>query len=130
MSNCKSEFALLQPFCILGYHELVDAVLDIAVHEGREVIDGVVDAVVGDTSLRIVVGAYLGRAVTRIHHRLALRGNVVDVLLVLLVVDEGTQAGQCALLVLRLIASLGTLDEDFLHLARIGVLPIIAETYT
>jgi hypothetical protein len=43
LSNCKSEFALLQSFRILGHHELVYAVLDVAIHEGREVIDGVVD---------------------------------------------------------------------------------------
>ena len=86
----------------------------------------VVDAVVGDAPLRIVVGANLGRAVAGADHCLALGGDVVDVLLVLLVVDEGAQAAQGTFLVLGLVARLGTFDEDFLHHARIGVLPVIA----
>ena len=45
----------------------------------REVVDRIVDAVVGDASLWIVVGADLGRAVTRRDHRLALRGDLVEV---------------------------------------------------
>ena len=69
---------------------MVDAVLDVSVHKGGEIINGVVDAVVGDASLRIVVGAYLGRAVASTDHRLTLGGDIVDVLLVFLVVDEGT----------------------------------------
>ena len=79
------QLALLQTRGVLGHDQMIDAVLNIAVHEGREVVDGVVDAVVGDASLGIVVGTYLGRAVTRRHHRLALRGNVVDVLLMSLI---------------------------------------------
>ena len=43
---------------------MVDAILNITVHKGGKVINGIVDAVVGNTSLRIVVGTYLCRAVT------------------------------------------------------------------
>ena len=55
--------------------------------------------------------------------------DVVDVLLVLLVVDEGAQAAQGALLVLGLVARLGALYEDFLHHARVGVLPVVAQAH-
>ena len=58
------QLALLESFCILGYHELINAVLNVTVHEGCKIIDGVIDAVVGDASQRIVVGADLCRAVT------------------------------------------------------------------
>mgnify|MGYP007026104471 CR=1 FL=1 len=53
------QFALFQSFCIFRHNQVVDAVLDVSVHEGGEIVDGVVDAVVRDASLRIVVGAYL-----------------------------------------------------------------------
>ena len=45
------QFGLLQSFCIFRHDEVVNAVLDVAVHEGCQVVDGVVDAVVDNTSL-------------------------------------------------------------------------------
>ena len=39
---------------------MVDAILNVAVHEGTEIVDGIVDAMVCDTSLRIIVGTDLG----------------------------------------------------------------------
>ncbi len=74
------QFALFQSFCIFRHNQVVDAVLDVSVHEGGEIVDGVVDAVVRDASLRIVLGAYLGGAVAITPHRLTLGGDVVDVL--------------------------------------------------
>lgn len=84
----RLEFGLFQPLGVLSDGEVVDAVLYVAVHECREVVDGVVDAVVGDATLRVVVGADLCAAVTGADEALAARGDVVDVLLVLAVVDE------------------------------------------
>ena len=70
---------------------MVDAVLYLSVHEGRQVVYGVADTVVGNASLRIVVGAYLCGAVACRDHRLTLRGNVVEVLLVLFVINKGVE---------------------------------------
>ena len=66
-----SELRFLEAFGVLGYDEVVDAVLYVAVHKGGKVVDGVVDAMVSDAPLRIVVGAYLGRAVSCGDERLA-----------------------------------------------------------
>ena len=48
----------------------------------------------------------------------------------LLIIYKGVQSAQCALLVLRLVAGLGTLNEYFLSLARVRVLPHIAQAHT
>ena len=66
---------------------MVNAVLDVAIHKSCEVVDGVVDAVVGNATLRVVVSAYFGRAVARGDEGFTARGDVVDVFLVLAVVD-------------------------------------------
>ena len=66
-----SEFGFLEAFGVFGNDEVVDAVLNVAVHEGGEVVDGVVYAVVCDSPLRIVVCAYLGGAVAGGDHRAA-----------------------------------------------------------
>ena len=68
------KFAFFQTFRIFRHNQVVDAVLDVSVHEGGEIVDGVVDAVVRDASLRIVVGAFLGGAVASADHRLTLGG--------------------------------------------------------
>ena len=91
---------------------------------------GITDTVVGDTSLREVVCTNLGATVSCRHQTLASAGNIVDVLLVFAVVNEGVQTAQGTLLVLWLVASFGTLYEDFFHLARVRVLPGVAKTYT
>ena len=59
------KFAFFQSFCIFRYNQVVDAVLNFSVHEGTEIVNGLVDAMVGDSSLRIVVGTDLGRTVAR-----------------------------------------------------------------
>ena len=79
---------------------MVYAVLNLTVHEGREVIYGIIDSVVCDATLGVVVGAYLGAAVSCGNHGLALAGDIVEILLVFLVVNEGTQARKCPFLVL------------------------------
>ena len=107
---------------------MVDAVLNVAVHEGCQVVDGIVDAMVGDTSLRIVVRADFGRTVTGAHHGLSFGSDVVDVFLVFLVVDESTQTAQGTFLVLRLVAGFRTFDKDFFHDTRVRVLPVVAQT--
>ena len=62
--------------------------MDVSVHEGGEIVDGVVDAVVRDASLRIVVGADFSGAVAGRHHCLASRRDVVNVFLMFFVVDD------------------------------------------
>ena len=109
---------------------MVDDVLYVAVHEGSEIIYCVTDTVVGDASLRIVVGAYLGRAVARRNHRLTSGGDVVDVFLVLLVIDEGAQTGKSTLLVLGLVARLRTFHKYLLVFVGHRVVPYISGTHT
>ena len=92
----------LQTLCVLGDGQLVDDLLDVAVHEDGQVVHRVVDAVVGHAGLGVVVGADLGGAVTRGDHGLALLGHLVEILLVLHVVDTGTQLGQSLVKVLEL----------------------------
>ena len=57
------KFTFFQAFCIFRYNQMVDAILDFSVHEGTEVVDGIVDAMVGDASLWVVVSTNLGRTV-------------------------------------------------------------------
>ena len=61
------QFSLLELLGILGNDEVVDAVLNVTVHEGRQVVDGVANAVVGDATLGVIVGANLCRAVAGAH---------------------------------------------------------------
>ncbi len=109
--------------------QCVDNTLNITIHKSWEVIDGITDTVVGDTSLGIVVSTDLSGSVAGGDHGLASRSDIVDIFLVLLVVDLGAQTREGALFVLRLVARLGTLDEYLLHFARIGVAPVVAQTY-
>ena len=83
------KLALLDAFSVFGDREAVDAVLNVAVHKGGEVVDGVIDAVVSDATLGKVIGADLGRTVSGGDHGLAARRNVVHVFAVLAVIDEG-----------------------------------------
>ena len=93
-------------------------------------MSGIADTVVGHAALGEVVGAYLCRAVACRYKTLTTTGNIVHILLVLLIIDKGIEAREGTLLVLGLVARLGTLDEDFLCLTSIGVLPHIAQTDT
>ena len=95
--------------------------MDVAVHKRRKVVDGVVDAVVRDSSLRIVVGADFSGAVACRHHCFASRRDVVNVFLMFFVVDECAQTGEGAFLVFGLVARFRTFDEDFLHNTGVGV---------
>ena len=104
---------------------MVDAILDVAIHEGSEIIDSVVDTMVGDASLRIVVRPDFCRTVAGANHRLTLAGDIIDIFLMFFIVDESTETREGTLLVLGLVARLGTFDEDFLHFSGIGVLPVI-----
>ena len=101
---------LLQSLGILGHSEPVDAFLDVTIHEGGAVVDGVAGAVVGNAALGVFVGANLGLAVTGGNHRLAACSDVVDVLLVLLIIYKGTQARERTFLILRLVARFGAFD--------------------
>ena len=95
-------FGGLETLGVLSDGKLVDDLLDIAVHEDGQVVHRIVDAVVGHTGLGIVVRTYLGRAVTGGHHGLALFGHLVEVLLVLHIIDTGTQLGEGLVEVLEL----------------------------
>ena len=112
------KFTLLEAFCIFGNNQLIDAALDITVHEGGEIVDGVIDAMVGDSTLRIVVCSNFCGAIAGRDESFTARSDVIDVFLVLFVVNEGAQTSQSALFVLRLVARFGTFDEDFLRLRR------------
>ena len=50
---------------------MVDEVGEVAAEDSGQIIDGVVDAMVGDAALREIVGADFGRAVAGRHKRLA-----------------------------------------------------------
>ena len=123
------QFGLLQSFCIFCHDEVVNAVLDVAVHEGCQVVDGIVDTVVGDASLWIVVGTDFCTAVTGADQTFAARCNVIDILLVLAVIDERTQACKGTFLVLRLVACLGTFYKYFLNGPCHRIFPVVAESY-
>ena len=82
---------------------------------------------VGDASLRIIVGTDLRRAVAGGNHRLTFVSNVIQIFLVFLVIYKRTQAREGAFLVLRLVARFGTFDQDFFAYACIRVLSDIAQ---
>ena len=70
---------------------MIDTILNVSVHKGGKIIDCIVDTMVGDTSLRIVVSTDFGRTVAGRYHCLTFGSYVVDILLMLFVVDKGTQ---------------------------------------
>ena len=88
MANCLSFmvslilFGGLETLGVLSDGKLVDDLLDITVHEDRQIVHRVIDAMVGHSGLRIVVGTYLGGAVSCGHHRLTLLGHLIEILLV------------------------------------------------
>ena len=86
MGKHELNFARLQTLGILGYLQLVENLLQIAVHHGAQIIERQVDPVIRHAALRIVVRANLGAAVARRNHRLALRSDFVQVFLVLEIV--------------------------------------------
>ena len=102
----------LEALGVLGYLQLVYAVLDVAVHEGGQIVHRPIDAVIGDAALRLVVGTELGLAVACRHHGLALRGDAVQILLMLEIVETGAQLLERTLLVLDLRTLLLTLYHE------------------
>ena len=79
-----------------------------SVHESIQMIDRIIDTMIGDSALRIIVSSDFGRSVACRNHGLALVGNIVYVFLMFSVVDERTQSGQSPFFILRLIARLST----------------------
>src|SRR2546428_6973584 len=56
-----------EPLLLAGKPQGVDQIIEVAIQHVGEVVDGVVDTMIGQTILRKVVGANLGRAVARAH---------------------------------------------------------------
>ena len=121
------QFCFFQFLCILSHGQGINHILDVTSQETIEVVGGVTDTVVGNTALWEVVGTNLRTTVAGRDEALTAAGDIVNILLMLTVVDEGIEAAQGTLLVLWLVTGLGTLDEDFLYLACVRVLPRIAE---
>ena len=86
------KFAFFETFGIFGNLQRIDDTLDVSVHEGREVIDGIADTMVGDTALRVVIGTDLGTTVAGRDHGLSARRDVIDIFLVLLIIYLRAQA--------------------------------------
>lgn len=106
------KFCFFHALSILSHGQMVYHVLDVSAEEALQVVGGVADAMVGDAALREVVSTNFCTTVARGNQRLAAVGNIVNILLVLLVVDERIEAAQGALLVLGLVASFGAFYED------------------
>ena len=102
------------------YSQMVDTVLNVSIHKGGQIVNGIVDAVVGDTSLWIIVGTYFCRSVSGRYHRFAFAGNVVNVLLVFFIIYKGTQARKGSFFILRLVTGFGTFYQDFLYYPVLG----------
>src|SRR6266850_1912189 len=64
-----------EPLLLARKPQGVDEIIEVAVQHFGEVVDGVVDAMIGDAVLRKVVRANLGRAVARPHLRPTLAGT-------------------------------------------------------
>ena len=77
----------------------------------------------------IVVSTYLSRAVTGTYHCLTFGSDVVNVLLVFLVVDKGTQTAEGTFLVLWLVTGFRTFYKDFFYDTCIGVFPVVTQAY-
>ena len=120
------QFPFLQSLRILGYLQRIHHPLNITIHEGRQVVYGITYTVVRYSPLRIIVSTNLCRTVARRYHRLATCRYIIDILLMLLIIYLRAQTRQSTFLVLRLVASLCTLNQYLLHFARIRVFPIVA----
>src|SRR3989454_10646976 len=64
-----------EPLLLTRDPQGVDQIVEVAVQQLGEVVNGVVDAMIGDTVLRKVVRANLGRAIARAHLGPALAGT-------------------------------------------------------
>lgn len=127
LSDEMLKFGCLQLLRVFGDDEAVDTFLNIAVHEGREVVESEVYTMVGHSTLRKVVCANLGRAVAGAYHGLTFGGYIFEIFTVLFVINECAQAREGSLFILRLVTRFGTLYKNFLNDTGIRVLPIITQ---
>ena len=111
------------------FHEVgFDEVVEVAVHHAAHVAGLVVGAVVLDAPVIKDVAAYLASPFDFLLAVLDLALLLASVL-ELLVVEDGAQVAQGVLAVLGLVACLGVLDQDFLFLAGVGVLILVADAH-
>ena len=106
------QLALLESLGVLSHDELVDNVLNVAIHKRRKVVDSVVYAVVRNTALWVVVRTNLCRTVTCRYHCLSLRGYLVEVLRILEVEDTCTKLLKGLIEVLELRLLILALHDD------------------
>ena len=128
--NMVLQFCFFHAFRVLCNGQGINHRLDVTAQESLQVVRRIADAMVRHAALWEVVGTDFRTSVARRHQTLTARGDVVHILLMLLVIYKGIQARESAFLVFGLVARLGTLDEDLLRLARIRVLPHIAQADT
>ena len=83
-------------------HQRIGQFADVTVHHLIHLVQGQVDAVVGNAALREVVSADAFRAVTAAHQALARGGGLGILLANLCIFDTGCQHAHCLRLVLML----------------------------
>ena len=93
-------------------------------------MSSITDTMVCHTSLREIICTNFCRTVTSRNEALSAISDIIDIFLMLTVIYICTQACKRALLIFRLVTRFSTLDEDFLCLASIRILPHISSTYT
>ena len=98
--------------------ELVDELVDAAVHDGGQVVDREPDAVVGDAVLGIVVGADLFRALARAYLGAAVCRLLGAAFFLLQLVQAGAQDAQGTQFVLQLRALILAGDD---HAGRLVI---------
>ena len=109
---------------------MVDAILYVAIHKGRKIIDRIIDTMVCDASLREIVCPYFCRTVSSAYHSLSSRCNIIEIFSMLPVIYEGAEPRQSALLVLGLIPRLGALYQNLFHSPGVRIAPVVAQTDT
>jgi hypothetical protein len=110
--HCLLFTGFLESLGVFCYLKLVDAFLDVTVHEHRKVVHGPVDPVVRHAALGIIVGTDLGGTVTSGDHGLALGTDLVEIFLMLEIVETGPELLESAVLVLKLGTLLLALDDQ------------------
>ena len=124
------KLVLLHALGVFGHGQRIDHCLNVATQKSLQVVSSVADTMVGHAALWEVVCTDLSRAVAGLNQTLTAVSDIIHILLVLLIIYKGVQSAQCVLLVLRLVAGLGTLNQYLLSLARVRVLPHIAQAHT
>ena len=92
--------------------QLINALLDVAVHKDGQIVHAPANTVVRYAALRVIVRTDLGAAVSGGNHGFALGGNTVQVFLVLHIVQAGTELFHGTVQVLELGALFLALDHD------------------